>query len=128
MRNQRATIGNRILCFVLALALVFGLGAISAYKVSAADAAKPDTNISAGKDLFDLEKKAPAELDAYPENVYDVDKGEAFLLSEQNELAFLVTDEGNKSMNKSMYRFPFLTSDLQALSVPAPIGRALPIP
>ena len=86
----RKRIMNRMLCVLFALVVVCGMVPAGA-RVSAADSTKPDTKVSNGKALFDLEKSAPAELEKYPDNVYDVDRGEAFLLSEQNELGLFVT-------------------------------------
>ena len=82
---------------LFALVVVCGMVPAGA-RVSAADSTKPDTKVSNGKALFDLEKSAPAELEKYPDNVYDVDRGEAFLLSEQNELGLFVTKKDSKAM------------------------------
>ena len=45
-----------------------------------------------GSDIFSLESQEPEQLDTYPEDVYGEGKNKPFLLSEQNELALIITD------------------------------------
>ncbi len=62
-----------------------------------------DSEQHQGSDIFALESQEPEQLDAYPEDVYGKGKNRPFLLSEQNELALIITDPEVPNLNVGVY-------------------------
>ena len=79
---------KRILVTVVAAALI--LGALPANFMKAS-AKKTETKPDDPSKILQLDGEEPKELSQYPEDVYGKSKEQPFLLSEQNELAFIVS-------------------------------------
>lgn len=102
---------KKLLCMLLTAVLALGImpQALGTRTVKALDngssiqAAGDDNEQHHASDIFALEAQEPAQLDAYPEDVYGAGKNQPFLLSEQNELALIVTDPANSNRAVTVY-------------------------
>ena len=75
---------KRWLSVILAIAFILGMmPAVHAQGSGSDDLDDP-------KDIFDLDKQEPEQLDRYPDDVYGKNQNQPFLLSEQNELALII--------------------------------------
>ncbi|MBR0087059.1 MAG: N-acetylmuramoyl-L-alanine amidase family protein [Lachnospiraceae bacterium] len=74
------------------LAIAFILGMIPAVHAQGSGGDELDDP----RDIFDLDKQEPEQLDRYPDDVYGKNQNQPFLLSEQNELALIIGTEARK--------------------------------
>lgn len=111
MSTSRNKAWRFFMSVVLAIVLIIGCAptmTAAAYTDQPAGTATPSVTLDSGSDILKADKTAPSQLDNYPDDVYGVDKGQSFMLSEQNELAFIAGDNGNTTM----YRFDNLNLDM----------------
>ncbi len=115
-KSRKHKIWNRFICALFVLVLAVGFMPINMMGVYA-DTTDPEEETNPVEELLTMDENVPVELkdedSEYPNDVYGVDNeiiedGEEntnmpFLLSEQNELGFIVTDLG--AGKAKMYRF-----------------------
>ncbi len=89
---------KKYLCILLCGMLM--LSAFPSSQVHAVEVNGQEADLDDASDILSLDSEKPKELDQYPDNVYDVDKGQPFLLSEQNELMLIVGAKNSEGEGK----------------------------
>ena len=94
--RKRSKVFRVSLCMMLALAMTITMFPLSKLNVYAAGGG--ESKLTDANSVFALDTQKPKEMDQLPENVYDAGQDQPFLLSEQNELAIITTNNGNADM------------------------------